>query len=88
MTCAPEQVDQVCDRAALVTCAPEQVDQVERLAETLDAADAVLVGAGAGLSTSAGLTYGGERFMRTSPTSTRLRHPRHVRGRLLPLRHA
>lgn len=47
-----------------MTCAPEQTGQVERLAEALDAADAVLVGAGAGLSTSAGLTYGGERFMR------------------------
>lgn len=39
-------------------------DQVERLAEALDAADAVLVGAGAGLSCAAGLTYGGKRFLR------------------------
>ena len=30
----------------------------------LDAADAVVVGAGAGLSASAGLTYSGERFRR------------------------
>lgn len=39
-------------------------DSVRRLARELDAADAVLVGAGAGLSTSAGLTYSGERLAR------------------------
>lgn len=33
-----------------------------RLAQEIEAADAVLVGAGAGLSTAAGFTYGGERF--------------------------
>ena len=37
-------------------------DEVKRLKEALDAADAVVVGAGAGLSTSAGFTYSGERF--------------------------
>lgn len=37
---------------------------VERLGEELRAAEAVVVGAGAGLSTSAGLTYSGERFER------------------------
>lgn len=37
---------------------------IERLREALDTADAVLIGAGAGLSTSAGLTYSGERFER------------------------
>ena len=36
--------------------------QVERLKGALDAADAVVVGAGAGLSTSAGFVYAGERF--------------------------
>ena len=36
--------------------------ELERLADALDAADAVLVGAGAGLSTAAGLTYSGARF--------------------------
>mgnify|MGYP004467668389 FL=1 len=35
---------------------------VKRLAEALDAADAVFVGAGAGLSTAAGFTYSGPRF--------------------------
>lgn len=38
--------------------------QVTRLREALGAADAVLVGAGAGLSTAAGLSYSGERFRR------------------------
>lgn len=36
--------------------------ELERLAAAFDAADAVLVGAGAGLSTAAGLTYSGARF--------------------------
>ena len=38
--------------------------EVERLAEALSCADAVLVGAGAGLSTAAGFTYSGPRFER------------------------
>lgn len=38
--------------------------QLERLREALDEADAVVIGAGAGLSTAAGFTYGGERFER------------------------
>lgn len=37
---------------------------IERLKQALETADAVLIGAGAGLSTSAGLTYSGERFER------------------------
>ena len=37
---------------------------IERLQAALDTADAVLIGAGAGLSTSAGLVYCGERFER------------------------
>ena len=36
--------------------------QIERLKQAIDGADAVVIGAGAGLSTSAGLTYSGERF--------------------------
>ena len=39
-------------------------DNVNRLREALDKADAVVVGAGAGLSTAAGLTYTGDRFRR------------------------
>ena len=37
---------------------------ISRLADTLAAVDAVVVGAGAGLSTSAGFTYSGERFQK------------------------
>ena len=40
---------------------------LRKLKDALDAAEAVLVGAGAGLSTAAGYTYGGERFRRLFP---------------------
>lgn len=36
----------------------------ERLKAEIQGADASLIGAGSGLSTSAGLTYGGERFLK------------------------
>ncbi len=39
-------------------------DNIQRLRDALDKADAVVVGAGAGLSTAAGFTYAGERFDR------------------------
>ena len=42
----------------------ETPDAVEKLRGALDMAQAVVVGAGAGLSTSAGFTYSGERFER------------------------
>lgn len=49
-----------------IVCAkPSEAEMEEgilRLREALDACDAVLVGAGAGMSTAAGLTYSGERF--------------------------
>lgn len=38
--------------------------QIDKLKNEIKTADAVLIGAGAGLSTSAGLTYSGERFMK------------------------
>ncbi len=38
------------------------LSEIERLKEELKAADAVVIGAGAGLSTSAGFVYTGERF--------------------------
>ena len=38
--------------------------QLQRLKDALRFYDAILIGAGAGLSTSAGLTYSGERFQR------------------------
>ena len=37
-------------------------DKISRLADELRSADAVVIGAGAGLSTAAGFTYSGERF--------------------------
>ena len=37
-------------------------DEIIHLKEKLDKADAVVIGAGAGLSTAAGFTYAGERF--------------------------
>lgn len=39
-------------------------EQIERLKKALDEAEAIVIGAGAGLSASAGLTYDGERFQR------------------------
>ena len=38
--------------------------EIEKIKVAINGADAVLIGAGAGLSTSAGLTYSGERFER------------------------
>ena len=40
------------------------LDSIKKLRESLDKADAVVIGAGAGLSTSAGFVYTGERFKR------------------------
>ena len=39
-------------------------DGIEKLRTAIDEADAVIIGAGAGLSTSAGFTYTGERFQK------------------------
>lgn len=40
----------------------DYLEQIKKLKEKLDAAEALVIGAGAGLSTSAGFTYSGERF--------------------------
>ena len=37
-------------------------EQIERLKQEIESADAVVIGAGAGMSTSAGFSYSGERF--------------------------
>ena len=42
----------------------DKSDKIEDLAELLQKTDTVLIGAGAGLSTSAGFTYTGERFQK------------------------
>ena len=39
-------------------------DGIDRLRDALDRAEAIVIGAGAGLSSSAGFTYSGERFER------------------------
>lgn len=39
-------------------------EQINRIKSEFEVADAILIGAGAGLSTSAGLTYSGERFFK------------------------
>ena len=42
----------------------DRAAQIGRLIKALESADAIVIGAGAGLSTSAGLSYSGERFER------------------------
>ena len=37
-------------------------DQIDRAAENIRSADCVIIGAGAGASTAAGIQYGGKRF--------------------------
>ena len=37
-------------------------DEIKRLKKAIEDADAIVIGAGAGLSTSAGFTYSGKRF--------------------------
>lgn len=46
------------------TSTPDFSAQIERLKTAIAEADAVMIGAGAGLSTAAGFTYSGERFER------------------------
>ncbi len=41
---------------------PDYNTELQRLRQALDGADAIVIGAGAGLSTSAGYVYSGERF--------------------------
>ena len=45
-----------------MTSTGKSLERIERLRRALGAADAVVVGAGAGLSTAAGFTYSGKRF--------------------------
>lgn len=42
-------------------------NQIERLSQQIASSDVIVIGAGAGLSTSAGFTYTGERFARYFP---------------------
>ena len=49
-------------RSGISTGAGSRNEQIERLKKEVESADAIVIGAGAGLSTAAGLTYSGERF--------------------------
>ena len=60
---------------------------IVRTAEAINAADAVFVDAGAGLSTVAGFTYSGERFERHFADFRALRVHRYVLGRVLSVCH-
>lgn len=51
-------------KRATITSTATYSAQIDRLRRELDTADAVVIGAGAGLSTSAGFAYSGERFKR------------------------
>ena len=49
-------------RISIIRSTGNYSDNIERLKKAIDEADAIVIGAGAGLSTSAGFTYSGERF--------------------------
>ena len=49
-------------RTKITTSTGNYLDNIQKLKKALGVCDAVVIGAGAGLSTSAGLTYSGERF--------------------------
>ena len=51
-------------RTATMTSTSACCDNTLRLGQELDRAEAVVIGAGSGLSTSAGFTYTGERFQK------------------------
>ena len=51
-------------RKPITTFTESYWKQIERLKNEIETADAILIGAGAGLSTSAGFNYNGERFER------------------------
>jgi NAD-dependent SIR2 family protein deacetylase len=51
-------------RISIMRSTEDYSDKIKRLKSALDEADAVIIGAGAGMSTSAGFTYSGERFDR------------------------
>ena len=49
-------------RSGISTGAGSRNERIERLKKEIESANAIVIGAGAGLSTAAGLTYSGERF--------------------------
>jgi len=51
-------------RSGISTGTGNRNGQIEQLKKEIESADSIIIGAGAGLSTAAGLTYSGERFER------------------------
>lgn len=51
-------------RNLITTSTENYYEQIDRLKNEIESADAIVIGAGAGMSTSAGFTYDGERFDR------------------------
>ena len=49
-------------RNLITTSTEDYSEQINRLKNEIENADAIVIGAGAGMSTSAGFTYDGERF--------------------------
>ena len=49
-------------RSLITTSTESYSEQIDRLKNEIENADAIIIGAGAGMSTSAGFTYDGERF--------------------------
>lgn len=49
-------------RIKITNSTENYLEQIKRLKKVIEEADAIVIGAGAGLSTSAGFTYSGERF--------------------------
>ena len=61
-------------------------DQIDRAAENIRNADCVIIGAGAGASTAAGIQYGGKRFTEFWRIHRKIRcalYDRHVCSRIL-----
>ena len=54
-------------KTTIIKYTKDYLEQIEQLAKKINLSDAILVGAGAGLSTSAGFTYSGRRFEENFP---------------------
>ena len=52
-------------RRSISTSTGNCLEQIEKLKREIETAGAIVIGAGAGLSTSAGMSYDGERFEKT-----------------------
>ena len=57
----------MCSRTATIKSTNSCWDNIKKVKKLIESADAVVIGAGAGLSTSAGFTYSGKRFEENFP---------------------